>query len=123
MNQARTLSVGLDVHQDAIAVAYVAPAHGAEVISRGAIGTRPCDLDHLIRTLQSKRAHLMVGYEAGPGGDCLSRALTKNGHGGWAVAPSQMPHKAGDRVNTKRRDAHPTVPEQTARLQRLEQAR
>jgi hypothetical protein len=66
MNQARTLSVGLDVHQDAIAVAYVAPAHGAEVISCGAIGTRPCDLDHLIRTLQSKRAHLMVVYEAGP---------------------------------------------------------
>jgi transposase len=95
----------LDVHQDSIAVGYVAQEHGAEVISLGAIGTRPCDIDKLIRNLQSKRAHLMFVYEAGPGGDWLYRYLTKKGHGCWVVAPSLIPKTAGDRVKTDRRDA------------------
>jgi len=71
MPQSRTLSGGWDVPQDSIAVASVAHAQGAEVIALGAIGTRPCDLDQLLRTLQSKRAHLMGGYEAGPCGSWL----------------------------------------------------
>jgi transposase len=105
MTQSSTLAVGLDVHKDSIAVAYVAPEHGAEVISLGAIGTRPCDIDKLIRNLQSKRAHLMVVYEAGPCGYGLYRYLTTKGHGCWVVAPSLLPKKAGDRGNTDRRDA------------------
>ena len=39
MSQSRTLYVGMDVHKESIAVAYVAPAHGAEVVSLGTIGT------------------------------------------------------------------------------------
>jgi hypothetical protein len=34
MSQSRTLDIGLDVQQEAIAVAYVAQDHGAEVTSR-----------------------------------------------------------------------------------------
>jgi transposase len=68
MTQSRMLDVGLDVHQDAMAVASVAQEYGAEVISLGASGTRPWDIDQLIRQLQSKRAHLIVVYEAGPCG-------------------------------------------------------
>jgi hypothetical protein len=49
MSQSRTLYLGWDVHNDAIAVAYLAQEHGAEVISLGAIGTRQCDIDQLIR--------------------------------------------------------------------------
>jgi transposase len=113
MTQSSTLYVGLDVHQDSIAVAYVAQEHGAEVISLGAIGTRPCDLDKLIRNLQSKGAHLMLVYEAGPCGYWLYRYLIKKGHGCWVVAPSLIPKKAGDRVKTDRRDAR-----QLARLMR-----
>jgi hypothetical protein len=56
MPPSRTRSVGWDVHQASLAVADVAPDHGAEGISLGAIGTRPCDLDQLSRTLQSQRA-------------------------------------------------------------------
>jgi transposase len=40
MSQSRTLFIGMDGHKDAIAVASVAPDHGAEVLSLGPIGTR-----------------------------------------------------------------------------------
>ena len=46
MSQSSTLYVGMDVHKESIAVAYVAQDHGAEVISLGTIGTRQCDIDH-----------------------------------------------------------------------------
>jgi hypothetical protein len=50
----KKIFVGLDVHKDTIAVAYVQEEPGAEVVSRGAIGTRQCDVDKLIRQLQAK---------------------------------------------------------------------
>jgi len=52
MNYSNTLFVGLDVHKEAIAVAYVAEAPGAEVLSLGSIGTRQCDIDKLVRKLK-----------------------------------------------------------------------
>jgi transposase len=105
MKQSSTLSVGLDVHKDAIAVASVAQDHDAEVVSLGNIGTRQCDIDTLIRRLQSKRPHLVFVSEAGPCGYWLSRSLTKKGQVCWVVAPSLIPKKPGDRVKTNRRDA------------------
>ena len=54
MHQSSTLYVGLDVHKETIAVAYVAKAHDAEVVYLGTIGTRQCDLDTLIRKLKPK---------------------------------------------------------------------
>jgi transposase len=114
MRQSSTLYVGLDVHKDSIAVAYVAKDHHAEVIYLGTIGTRQCDIDQLIRKLQSKARHLVFVYEAGPCGYWLYRYLTKKGQSCWVVAPSLIPKKAGDRVKTDRRDAV-----QLARLMRL----
>jgi transposase len=105
MRQSSTLYIGLDVHKDSIAVAYVAQEHGAEVIYLGAIGTRQCDIDHRIRKMQSKAPHLIVVYEAGPCGYWLYRYVTKTGYDCWVVAPSLVPKKAGDRVKTDRRDA------------------
>ena len=105
MSQSSTLYVGLDVHKDSIAIAYVAKDHGAEVVSLGTIGTRQCDIDALSRRLQSQRSQLMFVYEAGPCGYWLYRHLTKNGYVCWVVAPSLIPKKAGDRVKTNRRDA------------------
>src|SRR5262252_7556679 len=105
MQQSSTLYVGLDVHKDSIAAAYVAQDHGAEVVSLGNIGTRQCDIDKLIRRLQSKSPHLVFVYEAGPCGSWLSRYLTKKGQVCWVVAPSLIPQKPGDRVTTNRRDA------------------
>jgi transposase len=107
MTQSRTLDVGLDVHNESIAVAYMAQAYRAAGVSLGTVGTRQCDIDKLIRKLQSKSPHLVFVYEAGPCGDWLSRSLTNKGHGCWVVAPSLIPKKAGDRVKPDRRDAIP----------------
>jgi transposase len=105
MNQSSTLYVGLDVHKDSIAVAYVAKDHDAEVIYLGTIGTRQCDIGQLVRKLQSKAPHLVFVYEAGPCGYWLYRYLTQKGQVCWVVAPSLIPKRAGDRVKTDRRDA------------------
>jgi transposase len=103
----------MDVHKESITVAYVAQDHGAAVVPLGSIGTRQCDLDQLIRKMPSKATHRVFGYEAGPCGSWLYRYLTKKGQSCWVVAPSLIPHKAGDRVKTDRRDAI-----QLARLRR-----
>jgi transposase len=95
----------LDVHKETIAVAYVAEEREAEVVFLGTIGTRQCDLDKVIRKLQSKGKTLHLVYEAGPCGYWLYRYLTKKDLKCWVVAPSQIPKKAGDRVKTDRRDA------------------
>ena len=73
MSQSATLFIGLDVHKESIAVAYVAQDHGAEVIYLGTIGTRQCDIDQLSRKMQSKAKHLIFVYEAGPCGYGLYR--------------------------------------------------
>jgi hypothetical protein len=39
MPQSSTLYVGLDVHKESIAVAYIAQENHAEVVSLGTIGT------------------------------------------------------------------------------------
>jgi transposase len=100
-----TLFIGLDVHKDSIAVAYVAFDHGADVTYLGTIGTRQTDIDQLVRKLQSKAKQLVFVYEAGPCGYWLYRYLSKKGHACGVVAPSLIPKKAGDRVKTDRRDA------------------
>ena len=78
MAQSRTLFIGMDGHKDSIAVASVAQEHHAEVISLGAIGTRQCAIDQLIRTMPSKRSHLVLVYEAG-----------RVGIGSTAISPTQ----------------------------------
>src|SRR5215475_6689141 len=107
MSHSSTLFIGMDVHKDTIAVAYVAQDHGAEVTSLGTIGTRQCDIDQLRRKMQSKAKHLIFIYAAGPCGYWLYRYCTKKGYDCWVVAPSLMPPKPGDHVKTDRRDAVP----------------
>jgi transposase len=105
MPQSSTLYGGLDVHQESLAVAYVAKDDDAEVTPRGAIGTRPCDLDALIRKLQAKSRQRVFGDAAGPCGSPGSRDVTKPGHVCYVVAASLLPQQVGGRVNTARRDA------------------
>jgi transposase len=75
------------------------------VVFLGTIGTRPCDIDTLVRQLTSKAQPLVFVYEAGPWGYWLYRYRTKRHLRCWVVAPSLVPKKAGDRVKTNRRDA------------------
>jgi transposase len=105
MSQSRTLCIGMDVHKDAMAVAYVAQDHGAEVPSVGTIGTRQRALDPLRRKRQAKASHRSFIYEAGPCGYGLYRSFQQNGDACWVVAPALIPQKAGERVKTDRRAA------------------
>lgn len=105
ITQGSTLFVGLDVHKETSAVAYVAEEREAEGIALGPIGTRQCDIDKLIRKLQAKGKRLHFVYEAGPCGYWLYRYLTKKKLPCWVVAPSQIPKRAGDRGKPDRRDA------------------
>src|SRR5215470_8426223 len=105
MKQSSTLYVGMDVHKESIAVAYMAQDHGAEVVSLGTVGTRQCDIDALIRKLQSKSPQLVFVYEAGPCGYWLYRYLSRKGLTCFGIAPSLIPRRPGDRVKTDKRDA------------------
>jgi hypothetical protein len=51
MHQSRTLSIGMDVPKESIAVASAAKDHDAEVIYLGSINTRQCNIDQLVRKL------------------------------------------------------------------------
>jgi transposase len=95
----------MDVPQESRAGASVAHASGAEVVALGTIGTRQGDLDGLSRKRHPKRQPLVCVDAAGPCGYWRSRDLVQTGYVCWVVAPSLMPQKAGDRVQTDRRDA------------------
>ena len=109
-----TLHIGLDVHNDSIAVS-LAPAESTEVRRYGIIGGSHDEVLKLIKKLAA--AHpgwaLRFCYEAGPRGYPLCRFLRTHGCGCIIVAPSKVPRQPGDRVKTDRRDA-----DQLARLLR-----
>ena len=69
------------------------------------VGTRPCDIDKMVRQLHSNAPRLRFVYEAGPCGYWLQRGLQRRGEQCMIVAPSLIPRKSGDRVKTDRRDA------------------
>src|SRR5712664_4103239 len=87
MSQSSTLSIGMDGPKESIAGAYGATDHDAAVLSLGTFGTRPCDIDTLIRKLPSKAKHLVFVYAAGPCGSWLSRSLTKKDAVCWGGRP------------------------------------
>jgi hypothetical protein len=87
MHQSRTLYVGMDVHQESIAVAYVATDPDAEVSSLETLGTRQCDIDTRMRKLHSKAKHLVFVSEASPCGYWLYRYLTKKDYVCWGERP------------------------------------
>jgi len=111
---APVLFIGLDVHNDTIAVS-LAPSDSSEVRRYGIIGGSHDDVLKLLKKLQA--AHpgtaLRCCYEAGPRGYPLCRFIRSHGHECILVAPSKVPRKPGDRVKTDRRDA-----DQLARLYR-----
>jgi len=108
------LFIGLDVHNDSIAVS-LAPSDSTEVRRYGIIGGEHDDVLKLAHKLQA--AHpgttLKFCYEAGPRGFALCRCLQAQGLDCILVCPSKVPRKPGERVKTDRRDA-----DQLARLYR-----
>ena len=95
MAQGSTLFVGLAVHKETIAVAYVAEDREAEGVAFGTIGTRQGAIDKLSRKLQAKGKRLPLAYEAGPCGYWLYRYLTKKNLRCWVMTPSCQASKRG----------------------------
>jgi transposase len=108
------LFIGLDVHNDSIAVS-LAPSTSTEVRRYGIIGGEHDDVLRLLKKLSTAHpgADLRCCYEAGPRGYPLCRFIRSQGVDCSIVAPSKVPRQPGDRVKTDRRDA-----DQLARLLR-----
>src|ERR1017187_5911317 len=108
------LFIGLDVHNDSIAVS-LAPSDSTEVRRYGIIGGEHDDVLKLVKKLQAAHPGTLLKfcYEAGPRGFALCRCLRAHGLDCIMVCPSKVPRKPGERVKTDRRDA-----DQLARLYR-----
>ena len=106
------LFLGLDVHNDSIAVS-LAPSDSTEVRRYGIIGGQHDDVLKLIQKIQTAHPGLALKfcYEAGPRGYPLCRFIRSHGCECIIVSPSKIPRAPGDRVKTDRRDA-----DQLARL-------
>ncbi len=106
------LFLGLDVHNDSIAVS-LAPSDSTEVRRYGIIGGTHDDVLKLLKKLPAAHPGVAVKccYEAGPRGYPLCRFIRSHGAECLIVSPSKVPRQPGDRVKTDRRDA-----DQLARL-------
>jgi transposase len=106
------LFIGLDVHNDSIAVS-LAPSHSTEVRRYGILGGQHDDVLKLLKKLSAAHPGLALKccYEAGPRGYPLCRFVRQHGAECIIVSPSKVPRQPGDRVKTDRRDA-----DQLARL-------
>jgi hypothetical protein len=102
----RVLFIGLDVHNDSIAVS-LAPSDSTEVRRYGIIGGEHDDVLKLVKKLQAAHPGTLLKfcYEAGPRGFALCRCLRAHGLDCILVCPSKVPRKPGERVKTDRRDA------------------
>lgn len=103
MQESSKFHVGLDVHKDSISVAVAEPGRAAGRL----VGKVIHDVNKLLKLLSkigtAEQLHLV--YEAGPTGFGLQRALSAKGYCWEIIAPSQIPRRAGDRVNTDGRDS------------------
>jgi transposase len=95
--------VGLDVHQETIAVALADTA--GEVRYMGEIANTPEAIAKLVTQLKRGTRRLAFCYEAGPCGYTICRQLRELKQDCQVVAPSLIPKKPGERVKTNRRDA------------------
>jgi transposase len=97
-----TTFVGLDVHNESITAAILAPDSDEPQVLK-----LPADLmkiRQLFRRLADK-APVRACYEASGAGFVLQRVLTNDGFHCDVIAPSLIPRKAGDHRKTDRLDA------------------
>ena len=94
--------VAFDQHAASLVAAVLLPGQSAP-----AIHTLAPDLPTVRRFLRRIRPDgpLQCGYEAGPCGFDLQRALTADGIRCDVMAPALIPRRAGVRIKTDRRDA------------------
>jgi hypothetical protein len=95
LRPSRTRDLSMDIHNASMAVADVAPEHGAEVTSLGTIGTRQGDMAQLSRRRPSTATQRIGVYDAGPWGSWRSRDLTPTGYDCWGGRPLGCPQNRG----------------------------
>ncbi|MGA7538521.1 MAG: IS110 family transposase [Steroidobacteraceae bacterium] len=103
MSKPITSFVGLDVHQNTVAVA-VASAGREEPRFVGTVAPQWGALSKALGRL-GRREALEIVYEAGPCGYTLARRLRAQGYRCNVIAPAKVPRRPGDRIKTDRRDA------------------
>lgn len=97
--------IGLDVHQDTIAIAIADDGVDKEVRYYGTIANRAETLHVALKKIGQDGSELRVCYESGPCGFVIFRFLAKIGVDCIVISPSSMPRRQGDKVKTDRRDA------------------
>ncbi|UXU09044.1 IS110 family transposase [Agrobacterium tumefaciens] len=97
--------IGLDVHQDTIAIAIADDGADKEVRYYGTIANRAETLHVALKKIGQDGSELRVCYESGPCGFVIFRFLAKIGVDCIVISPSSMPRRQGDKVKTDRRDA------------------
>ena len=101
--------IGLDVHKETIAVAYICSDSREDAIFHGTCGgSNPAAeraLRKLAKELGLKLQDLSVCYEAGPTGFVLGRRLIQLGVECVLCSPSKTERKPGDKIKTDKRDA------------------
>ncbi len=105
--------VGLDVHQDSIAIAKLRAGSDTPLVWQ--IPNEPGAIRRTFGKLLKEDDELRCCYEAGPCGFEVQRQLEAMGIECAVVAPSLIPRKPGERIKTDRRDA--------VKLARLDRAR
>src|SRR5690242_16048504 len=95
--------VGLDVHQETIAIAKLVPRQDIPLVWQ--IRNEPKAIKKTFSKLVREATELRCCYEAGPCGFEVQRQLESMGIECVVVAPSLIPRKPGERIKTDRRDA------------------
>lgn len=101
--------IGLDVHKDSIAIAYISSQSREDATYHGTSGgsSQACEraLRKLIKKLNVSLQELSICYEAGPTGFVLARHLIGLGVECILCSPSKTERKPNERVKTDKRDA------------------
>jgi transposase len=101
--------IGLDVHKETVAIAYIKSGSRGDATYHGTCGgSNPAverALGKLAKQLGVKVKELSICYEAGPTGFVLGRRLLKLGIECVLCSPSKTERKPGEKIKTDKRDA------------------
>ena len=101
--------IGLDVHKETVAIAYIKSNSRGDAIYHGTCGGSNPAVERALRKLAKqlgvKLQELSICYEAGPTGFVLGRRLIKLGVECVLCSPSKTERKPGDKIKTDKRDA------------------
>ena len=101
--------IGLDVHKETVAIAYIKSNSRGEAIYHGTCGGSNTAVERALRKLAKQLGvtlqNLNICYEAGPTGFVLGRRLIKLGLECVLCSPSKTERKPGEKIKTDKRDA------------------